>query len=59
MEAWRRKHYVYTYQSTPDKWRAESALNGHQGNGTTKEAAMIDWAEKSGVKCWKAEQIKK
>lgn len=54
MEEWRARHKVIVYP-TQEGFRAISQFrNGH---GKTKEAALLAWADKANVKCWKAEEL--
>ncbi len=56
MEEWRQRHGVGVY-TTQDGFRASTVK--HTAHGATKEAALLAWADRAHVKCWKAEQLEK
>lgn len=57
MERWREKHNVLTYSFDKE---VVANVDGDtvKGKGATKEEALLDWASKKGVPCWKAESLK-
>lgn len=56
MEEWRKRHWVSVYP-VQDGFRANTtAANGY---GKTREAALLDWADRAKVKCWKAEELER
>lgn len=56
MEEWRKRHWVGVYP-TQDGFRASTpAANAH---GKTREEALLAWADKAHVPCWKAEELKR
>lgn len=56
MEIWREKHNVLTY-SFPNEVVVNVDGDSVKGKGATKEEALLDWASKKGVPCWKAESL--
>lgn len=54
MEAWRAKHGVGLYP-TQDGFRASTVR--HSAHGATAEEALLAWADKARVACWKAEEL--
>lgn len=56
MEAWRKRHKIMVYK-TMEGFRACTQLR--KAHGATVEEALLAWAEKSHVRCWKSEQLTK
>lgn len=56
MEEWRVKHGVGLYR-TQDGYRASNTR--YSVHGSCAEEALLAWADKAGVKCWKAEELEK
>lgn len=56
MEDWRKRHKVGLY-SVQEGFRASTPLA--TAFGGTKEAALLAWADKAKVKCWKAEELER
>ncbi len=56
MEEWRQRHNVGVY-ATQAGFRASTPLA--TAHGDTKEQALLNWADKAMVKCWKAEELER
>lgn len=56
MEDWRKRNGVRLYQSMTG-WRAYTER--HSCHADTAEKALLAWADKSGTKCWKAEELER
>jgi len=54
MEEWRQRHGVGVYP-TMDGFRASTVRKS--AHGKTQEEALLAWADKAHVKCWKAEEL--
>lgn len=56
MEIWREKHNVLTYAFEGE---IVANVDGEpvKGKGQTREEALMDWAIKRGVPCWKSEAM--
>lgn len=56
MEEWRQRHKVGIYQ-TQAGWRASTPHA--TAHGKDKEEALLAWADRMKVLCWKAEELEK
>lgn len=56
MEEWRQRHGVGIYP-TQSGFRASTVR--YSAHGDTKEAALMAWADRAKVPCWKAEELRK
>lgn len=57
-EAWKNKH-VLRVTPTGQEFKVQTPSGEIIGRGDTEGEALIDWAEKAGVPCWKGEILNK
>lgn len=54
MEEWRQRNGLGLFRSLAG-WMASTVE--HKAHGHTPEEALLNWADKARVKCWKAEEL--